>query len=67
MNLAFQELKRRKDEELEVKTVDINEIPFELTIADISINKQGQIQIYNRAKIKEEMRKLILEELDEER
>lgn len=62
LNRAFQELKRRKDQELQVETVDIEQIPFELNIADIEIDKKGRMRVYNRAKVKEEMRKLIIEE-----
>ncbi len=64
LNNAFQELKRRKDQELEVTIVDIDEIPFELNIADIEIDQKGRMRVYNRAKVKEEMRKLIVEELE---
>lgn len=62
LNRAFQELKRRKDQELQVETVNIEQIPFELNIADIEIDKKGRMRVYNRAKVKEEMRKLIIEE-----
>lgn len=64
LNIAFQEFKRQKDQELEVQYVDLKQIPFELNIADIGIDKNGKMQVYSRAKVKEEMRKLILEELE---
>lgn len=62
LNMAFQELKRRKDLELEVQYVDLEQIPFELNVCDLEIDKSGKMRVYNRAKIKEEMRKLIIEE-----
>ena len=66
LNLAFQEFKRQKDQQLEVQHVDIEEIPYELTIADLSVDNQGQMHIYNRAKVKEEIRKLVIQELENE-
>lgn len=66
LNNAFQELKRRKDNELPVEEIDIDQIPFELQIADIMIDNKGKIKVYNRAKVKEEMRKLMVEELEKE-
>ena len=66
LNMAFQELKRQKDQELEVEIVDIEQIPFELDIADIEIDRKGRLRVYNRAKIKEEMRKLVVQELQKE-
>lgn len=65
-NRAFQELKRCKDQELPVEEVDITEIPFELDIADIMIDRKGKLKVYNRAKVKEEMRKLVIDELEKE-
>ena len=64
LNLAFQEFKRRKDAELPIETVDVDEIPFEMTICDLEVDKNGKMKIYNRAKIKEEMKKLVVEELE---
>lgn len=66
LNNAFQELKRLKDKELPVEFVDINKIPFELNVCDLEIDKKGRIKVYNRAKVKEEMRKLMVEELEKE-
>ena len=66
LNNAFQEFKRQKDQELEVQYVDIEKIPFELNVADLEIDKKGRLRIYNRAKVKEQMRKLVLEELEKE-
>lgn len=66
LNNAFQEFKRLKDEnqKLEITFEDL-ELPFELTVMDLSVDEKGEIQIYNRAKIKEETQKLIIEELEE--
>lgn len=65
LNNAFQELKRRKDLKLEVEEIDLDQIPFELEIADIQIDKKGRMNVYNRAKIKEQMRRLIVEEKED--
>ena len=62
LNMAFQEFKKARDAELPVETVDINELPFELNVCDLEIDKTGRLKIYNRAKVKEELRKLIVEE-----
>ena len=66
LNMAFQELKRRKDQELGIEYVDINEIPFELNVCDLEIDSKGKLRVYNRAKVKEQMRKLVIEELEKE-
>lgn len=66
LNMAFQELKRRKDQELGIEYVDINEIPFELNVCDLEIDSKGKLRVYNRAKVKEEMRRLVIEELEKE-
>lgn len=68
LNQAFQEFKRLKDKnkELEVTFEDL-ELPFELAIMDLSIDEKGELKVYNRAKIKEDTRKLVLEELEDGR
>lgn len=66
LNMAFQELKRKKDQELGIEYVDINEIPFELNVCDLEIDSKGKLRVYNRAKVKEQMRKLVIEELEKE-
>lgn len=74
LNNAFQELKRQKDNSLEIPIVFVEEselnFPFRLNIMEISIDKQGRINAYNRSKKKREDRKEIEEyekELDNER
>ena len=46
-----------------VKFVEDEELdlPFELDVAEIVIDKKGKIKIYNRAKRKQETKKLIQE------
>ena len=69
LNNAFQELKRRidKSKELSIVLVEEDELdqPFELNITELSIDKQGRIQAYNRSKKKKETKKLI-DEYEEE-
>ena len=69
LNNAFQELKRRKDEAqgLSIVLVEEDELdqPFKLNITELSIDKQGRIQAYNRSKKKKETKKLI-DEYEEE-
>lgn len=68
LNEAFQELKKKMDEsrELPVVFVDDLKLPFELNIAELSIDRQGRIKAYNRSKKKRENKKII-DESGEER
>jgi hypothetical protein len=63
LNNAFQELKRRKDQELEVVVEDLD-VPFEVSLIDFSIDSKSKMHTYDRAKVKTETKKLIQEELE---
>ena len=52
--------------ELPVVFVDDLKLPFELNIAELSIDRQGRIKAYNRSKKKRENKKII-DESGEER
>ena len=65
LNTAFRDFKRQKDQELEIIFEEDIESPFEISLINFSIDKTGKINIYNRAKMKEETRKLIKEDLEE--
>lgn len=65
LNNAFQELKRKKDEaqQLNIHLVEDEELdfPFEINIAEMSIDKEGKIKTYNRTQKKRETQELIKE------
>ena len=67
MNKAFQELKKKIDEsrELPVVFVDDLNLPFELNIAELSIDGQGRIKAHNRSKKKREIKKITDESREE--
>lgn len=62
LNQAFQEYKRRKDQELQIEYVEPGELPFELSVAEIDIDDTGRLRSYSRAKMKQETRQMIKEE-----
>lgn len=62
LNEKFQELKRRKDAALKLPVILTDEeldFSIELSIAEISIDKQGRIKAYNRSKKKKQDREII--------
>lgn len=61
LNDMFQEYKKQKDKELKVEMVEPGELPFEISVAEISFDKEQKLKVYNRAKIKEETKKIIEE------
>lgn len=67
LNEMFQEYKRQKDRELKVEIVEPSEMPFEISVAEISIDKENRIRAHNRARVKAETRKIIQEYIGEDR
>ena len=66
MNAIFQEYKRQVDEcknECKIVFVDDLEVPYEVKPMEFSINEKGKPE-YNRAKEKQELRKMSEEYVD---
>lgn len=66
MNAIFQEYKRQVDEcknECKIVFVDDLEVPYEVKATEFSINEKGKPE-YNRAKEKQELRKMSEEYVD---
>ena len=66
MNAIFQEYKRQVDEsknECKIIFVDSLEVPYEIKTTEFNINEKGKPE-YNRAKEKEETRKMSEEYVD---
>ena len=71
LNQKFQEFKKQKDIECEASVVFVNDdeliLPFELNIAELQINSQGRIKMYNRSQQKRETQQMVDEYMKEQR
>ena len=63
LNQKFQEFKKQKDIECEASVIFVNDdeltLPFELSIAELQIDSQGRIKMYNRSQQKRETQQMV--------
>lgn len=63
LNAAFQTLKEQIDSKQEVKITMVDDeelnIPFDFNVAEIAIEENGKLKVYNRAKMKRKVQKMV--------
>lgn len=63
LNAAFQTLKEQIDNRQEIKITMVEDeelnIPFDFNVAEIAIEENGKLKVYNRAKMKRQIQKMV--------